>query len=428
MYTLILHGRNSLKLQNLRNLRFAAQNQNPFFAFSNSFSSAADVSPFEDGRKGQNFTVSYLVDSLGLTTKLAESISRKVSFESKANPDSILSLLRSHGFTDSQISDIVTDYPLLLTSDAEKSLAPKLKFLQSRGASSSELTEIVSKVPKILGKRVGRSISVYYDFVKDIVEADKSSREYEKSCHSWPEGMRANKIRNVLVLRDLGVPMRFLFPLLISESQPICGRERFDKTLKKVVEMGFDPKTSRFVEALKVLYQLSDKTVEEKLSILDKRLGFAVGDVWEIFKKSPICLALSEQKIQSSIETYLGLGFSEDELAIMVKRSASCLNYTAETVKKKTEFLVKEMNWPLKSVALFPQVLGLNMEKRVVPRCNVIKALMSKGLIGKGSELPSMASVLAVTDEAFLKRYVMKQEDKKLVAVLMSIFTRDCVS
>ncbi|KAH0939550.1 hypothetical protein HID58_007011 [Brassica napus] len=50
-------------------------------------------------------------------------------------------------------------------------------------------------------------------------------------------------------------------------------------------------------------------------------------------------------------------------------------------VKEKIEFDVNQMNWPLKAVALFPQLLGYSMGKRIVPRCNVIKALMTKGLL-----------------------------------------------
>ncbi|CAL9237828.1 unnamed protein product, partial [Arabidopsis halleri] len=49
--------------------------------------------------------------------------------------------------------------------------------------------------------------------------------------------------------------------------------------------------------------------------------------------------------------------------------------YSAESVKKKTEFLVKKMNWPLKAVVSNPSILGYSMEKRIVPRCNIIKNL-----------------------------------------------------
>ncbi|CAL9237755.1 unnamed protein product [Arabidopsis halleri] len=453
MCSLILHGRRSIELHKWRNFSVSVKLlQNVFSAFSNPFSSAADVS-LRDGRKGKNFTISYLVDSLGLPKKLAESISRKVSFEDKVNPDSVLNLLRSHGFRDSQISTIITDYPTLLILDAEKSLAPKFQFLQSRGASSSELTQIVSTVPEILGKRGDKTLSLCYDFVKESLVADKSSK-LEKLCHSLPEGKQEDKIRNVSVLRELGMPHKLLFSLLTSVGQPVCGKDRFDASLKKIVEMGFDPTTAKFVKALYVVYNLSDKTIEEKVHIY-KRLGFAVEDVWVMFKKWPFSLKFSEEKITQTIETlkmcglnenevlqvlkkypqfirmsqqkilnfietFLGLAFSRDEFTMIVKCFPMCFGLSAETVKKKTEFVVKQINWSLKDITLFPQVFGYSMEKRIVPRCNVIKALMSRGLLG--SELPSMASVLACTDHAFVKRYVRKQNDKELVAELMAIF------
>lgn len=164
--------RRSVELQKWRNLRVSVSILQNAFAFTTkSFSSAIanDVSP-----KGKTFTVSYLIESLGLTKKLAESISKKVSFEGNVNPDSVLNLLRSNGFKDSQISRIIRAYPRLLVTDVEKSLRPKLQFLKSRGASSSEVTEIVSNVPTILGKKGEKSISLYYDFVKDIMEDGKS--------------------------------------------------------------------------------------------------------------------------------------------------------------------------------------------------------------------------------------------------------------
>ncbi|EOA34358.1 hypothetical protein CARUB_v10021881mg [Capsella rubella] len=452
MCSLILRGRGYIELQKWRNFSV-------FSVFSNSFSSvvtAAGVS-FRDVRKGKNFTVSYLVGSLGLPKKLAELISRKVRFEDKGNPDSVLSLLRINGFTDSQISSIVTTYPRLLILDAEKSVAPKLKFLQSRGASSSELTEIVSSVPELLGKKWGKTVSRYYDFIKEVLEADKSFK-FEKLCHSLPEGSsrQDNKIRNVLVLRDLGVPQKFLFSLLTSAGQPVCGKDKFEESLRKIVEMGFDPTTPKFVQALHVFYQTNDKKIEEKVNVY-KGLGFAVEDVWAMFKKWPYCLKysedkishtfetlkmygmnedevrqvlkkypqfvrISEQKILNFIETCLGLGFSRDEFVMIVKCFPMCLGLSVETVKKKTEFVVKKMNWQLKDITLFPPVLGYSLEKRIVPRCNVIKALMSKGLLP--SELPSMAAVLSSADDDFLKRYVIKHDDKKLVTELMAIFTR----
>ncbi|CAH8389872.1 unnamed protein product [Eruca vesicaria subsp. sativa] len=416
---MILHGRNLAQLQKWRSFSVSVT---ILLNASNSFSSVADVRPPRDVSKGTSFTISYLIDSLGFSTKLAESISKRVSFEDKGNPDSVLSLFKSHGFTDSQISTIITDYPRLLLLDAEKSLAPKLNSLQSRGGGrgGASVSEIVSNVPKILGKRQGRSINLYYDVVKDIVEADHKCSDKKSST----DGRWGNKIRNVLVLRDLGMPQKLFLPLLISLAEPICGKQRFEESLKKVVEMGFDPTTQKFVTALRKLYQMSDKKIEEKVNLY-KSLGFTVEDVWGMFRTFPCSLAYSERKITNTFETFLGLGVTRDEFAKMVMTNPRCIGLSEESVKKKTEFLVKKMNWPLRALVLRPQVYNFSMEKMIVPRCNVIKALISReGL----SEPPPLPSVFACTDKAFLNRYVLKLDDKELVADLMAIFTGDCAS
>lgn len=421
-------------------------------AFTESFSSvvattATDLS-LEDERKRKTFTVSYLIDSLGLTTKLAESISMKANFDEKGNPDSVLKLLRSYGFKDSQISSIIATYPRFLVESPEKSLRAKLHFLKLNGASRSELTEIVSKVPKILGKRGGKWITHYYDYVKEILQdQDKSSTSKRK---------QTNRTRNVSVLRELGVPQRLLLNLLISKAKPVCGKERFEESVKKIVEMGFDPTSPKFVNALYVFYELSDRTIDQKVNAY-KRLGLSVDEVWAIFKKWPFslkysetkitqtfetlrrfglteeevclmvkrypeCVGTSEEKIVKSVETFLELGFTKDEFLMIIKRHPQCVGLAADSVKKKTKFLVKTMGWPLKVVASTPIVLGFSLEKFIFPRCNVIKALMSKGLI---CEIPAISTVLTSPKLKFLKLFVEKHKD--VSPDLISIFTGDSV-
>ncbi|KAL0836704.1 hypothetical protein Bca101_088594 [Brassica carinata] len=329
----------------MRRLRVAV---NPL---QNVYSSASAA---QDGGKGKIFTVSYMVDSLGFTTKLAESTWRKVSSdsESKGNPDSVLNLLK------------------IFTLERSFNL---------------ELTAILSKVPKILRIKKDKAFSIYYDFAKEVIEADKSLKKLPpQSC--LREGSRQeNKLRNILVLRDLGVPQKLLFSLLVSNFQTVTGKERFDETLKKVLEMGFDPTTSKFVQAPNAVYLLSDKTTQEKVDVLCTRLGFSAEHVWEVFKKCPNLLMVSENKILNFIETFLGLGFTRDEVMVMVKCFPQCITHSTMVVKEKVEFVVKQMNWPVKAVSLFPRVVGYSMDKRIVPWCNIIKALMSKGLVGTGN-------------------------------------------
>lgn len=111
-----------------------------------------------------------------------------------------------------------------------------------------------------------------------------------------------------------------------------------------------------------------------------------------MFKKYPRCIGFSEQNILNSVETFLGLGFNKDEVMMMVKCYPPCHNLPAESIKRKTEFLVKKMNWLREGVLLIPVVLGCSMVNRILPRCNVIKALMSKRLLK--TKVSSMSSVL----------------------------------
>ncbi|EFH52896.1 hypothetical protein ARALYDRAFT_907730 [Arabidopsis lyrata subsp. lyrata] len=394
MHSLLIHGRKSL-------LRGSVQ-KHVFSAFPRTFSSVSD------GRKWRrNLPV---VAYEGLTLKQTERLTRLVY----SKQDAILILLRRHGFTDSQFGDMVESYPPLFDLDARKSIAPKLKFLRSRGATSLELSEILPKIPKILGMEGTKTAGLYYHVFKYMTTADKSGN----LAPLKGGGMQGNVMRNVWALRELGVPQNLLLSLLTSDNKLVFGkRRRFEETVNKVVGKGLDPTKPKFVEALKVIYKMSDKTEEEEEKInIYKRLGFAVGDVWSLFKKFPRILALPEKNILNSSETFLSLGFSRDEFKMMIKRHPPCIAYSAESVKKKADFLMKEMKW-----SLCPKMLSYSMEERILPRCNVIKALMSKGLIG--SEFPSAATVLICTNQSFLKKFVRKHEDKELVAELMALFT-----
>ncbi|CAA7027332.1 unnamed protein product [Microthlaspi erraticum] len=90
-------------------------------------------------------------------------------------------------------------------------------------------------------------------------------------------------------------------------------------------------------------------------------------------------------KPQSS-ECDLGLGLMGHE---QEGYGLAWSSFKEESMKKNTEFLVKQMNWPLKAVVSTPAVLGYSLEKRT----DVIQALIVKGLLG--SELPPMSPVLA---------------------------------
>lgn len=58
-----------------------------------------------------SFTVSYLINSCGLSLKIAKSVAERVKLQSSKLPDSVLQFLKNRGFNGSQIAKLVRVAP-----------------------------------------------------------------------------------------------------------------------------------------------------------------------------------------------------------------------------------------------------------------------------------------------------------------------------
>ena len=105
---------------------------------------------------------------------------------------------------------------------------------------------------------------------------------------------------------------------------------------------------------------------------------------------------------------YRRWGWSEDEILSAFRRRPQCMQLSEKKVNKVLDFLVNKMGWQPAVVARAPVAICLNFEKRVVPRCSVVKVLLLKGLIKKDLKLGTFLN-LPVGD--FLDKYVIKYED-----------------
>ena len=103
--------------------------------------------------ESHSFTVSYLIDSCGLSHKDALSASKSICLKTPEKPDSVLAFFDSHGFSKPQTSKMVKSRPsLLLTSDPDKTLLPKLDFFYSKGVSRLDVAKIVVSNSVILNR------------------------------------------------------------------------------------------------------------------------------------------------------------------------------------------------------------------------------------------------------------------------------------
>ncbi|KAK4275607.1 hypothetical protein QN277_018657 [Acacia crassicarpa] len=346
---------------------------------SYSFSSVSKLSQSNQPKKDRDgyfsFTVSYLMNSLGMSTEVATKLSKRFKLKDPDQPDSVLNLLRSYGFSDPQISKIVGCYPQVLLANLEHNLLPRLRFVQSIGFAASEIPELFSFNPSLLILSLEKRIIPHYEVLKSVLDDDGKGRKCLKGS-IWR--IRSYDVKNVVpnikVLRDEGVPQSSVYSLLYRRANvAFMNRSSFFEYVKFVKETGIEPSKAAFVEALIVVTQLSKSTWELKLDIFE-RCGWSRDVTLLAFSKYPNLMGMSEKKITSIMK-----------------------------------FLIDEMGLRLEDIAGCPKILSYSMKQRIVPRWSVVKILKRKGLI---KESVSLNTVIIISEKKFLDSFVFKFREK----------------
>lgn len=330
-----------------------------------------------------SFTVSYLVNSCGLSPEKAKCVSQKVKLKSVEKPDAVLKLLKSFGFSDAHITKLVRIRPTILTANPEKSILPKFEFFKSIGVTEAELADVCSTSPSILSGSLDNQIVPNYKYLKSFLVSDENViRAFRKKSWVFQQDSERRLSPKLAVFKQLGVPeSRFSLIVMCYSSSILLQRSsNFDKNVKKAIELGFSPKRWKFIQALHALSSVSEANWERKLDIF-RRWGWSDDDCSTAFKNYPGYLCLSE----SNIET-------------------------------KLDFLVNKMGWKSTDLVTYPAILALNLEKRIIPRCLILEVLQSKGLYNGSARHP----VIKLNDAQFLERFVRKHTD--IVPQLLSIF------
>ncbi|KAI8524629.1 hypothetical protein RHMOL_Rhmol13G0163500 [Rhododendron molle] len=139
------------------------------------------------------------------------------------------------------------------------------------------------------------------------------------------------------------------------------------------MEMGFNPLSSAFKNAVSAMLFCSGLTWEEKLAFY-KTLGFSDEDTLNIFMFNPSLISRSEEVIRGTVEFY-----------------------------------VNKFHWSPSQLSRRAAVFSYNFEKRIIPRCLVVQVLLSRNKIHENVKL---LTVLNCRENEFLRRYVIKYKDE----------------
>ncbi|KAF3545164.1 hypothetical protein DY000_02002617 [Brassica cretica] len=364
----------SFPIKTTTNLSLHPTNRRPLFVLS---PPQAQLSPPKKNPKEEHqrlsFTISYLVDSCGLSPDHASVAARKLLLDSPERPNRVLNLLRDHGFSTSQISSLGKKRPVLLLANAESVLLPKLRFFLSIGVSKSLLARTLASDPTILTRSLVNQLIPSYNFLKSVLDAD--DKIVAALRRIFLEDHTKNLVPNINHMSETGVPGKCIQLLLTHFPEAVMQKNHeFREITKQAKEMGFNPQKTTFVLAIHALSGKGNRSIWDKCFEVYQRWGWSEDDIMCAFKKHPHCMMLAERKINRTME-----------------------------------FLVKEMNMAPRSIAGCPVVLLFSLDKRIIPRCSVVKMLASKGMV---KEDWSLTSLLVPVEKVFLEKLVIKYEEE----------------
>ncbi|KAI9194819.1 hypothetical protein LWI28_009441 [Acer negundo] len=321
-----------------------------------------------------SFAVSYLINSCGFSQKSALSASKYLHFESPEKPDSVIALLKSHGFSETQISKVIRGLPQVLVACPERTLLPKFEFFYSKGFSSPELSKISSVCPQYLGRSLENRIIPTFNFLSDWFKSNETAIAAVKCCPGiFNLDVETYIAPSINVLRDIGVSERNI--LLFLRKWRGYNKKRFDdfkNNVEVVQEMGINPSRSYFVIALTA-----------------KSYGRIY---WE-----------------SKVEIFMRWGWSDEVFSAAFRKNPMFMLVSRDKIMTVMDFLVSKMGMESSAIAKRPDVIVQSMEKRFIPRSAVFQVLLSKGLINKKDI--NLITFFMCCEQVFLRKFVNSFDD-----------------
>ncbi|CAK7343544.1 unnamed protein product [Dovyalis caffra] len=171
----------------------------------------------------------------------------------------------------------------------------------------------------------------------------------------------------------------------------VASFERFKGIVEEIKEMGLNPWELCFVKAVISMNRISKATWEKKVDVHTK-WGWTVEEILAAFKKFTNCMNISEDKIMAT-----------------------------------TDFFVNKLGCQSSVIAKHPVLLGLSLNKRVIPTASVIQFLISEGLLK--NDYSYTPTVFTGTEEHFLPKYVnCYDKAPQLLELMVLSSTFQCVN
>uniref|UniRef100_A0A5B7C4S5 Uncharacterized protein n=1 Tax=Davidia involucrata TaxID=16924 RepID=A0A5B7C4S5_DAVIN len=424
----------------LEYIRHIASTTSHVYLFSTS--SLKPILSSSNSTDPQSLTVSYLLNSCGLSLESAVSASKKLQFETTDQPDSVLSLLKIHGLTQTHLKNLITNRPPILLADPHKTLKPNIELLKSLGFSGTNLVKVLNRDSRILETNAYTVVEFFrsYGFsekqislltmkrptlyIYNTQKKFKPKLEYFKSL-----GFQGEEIAQILSsepyilersLENQIIPSVQVIRRIVGTNENVLKAIKMcyrilEFNLEKVLEPNIAILMNHGVPESKVLKLIM---IEPKSLLLRTyRFSEVVSEVVKFgFDPTNLLFVLAIRSLatmsrslwEQKLGAYCSFGLSEDEIISAFKLQPMCMIASEKKIRKLMDFFVNQLKMKPSVISKNPNLMLLSLEKRIIPRCSVLQLLMSKNLI-KGDM--SLVYAFRMTEKMFVGKFVSKYQN-----------------
>ncbi|RLN07594.1 mTERF transcription factor [Panicum miliaceum] len=314
----------------------------------------------------------YLVASCHLTPPQALKASKSLAhLKSASNADAVLAFLAGLGLSPKEVAAVVAYNPRVLCARIDRSLAPISAELRALGLSPSQIAHLA----QIAGRYfLCRSFVSKVRFWLPLF----GSPERLLQASDWNYWLLTSDLEkvvepNVAYLKQCGLSAADIAKLLVAAPRLVTMHPEYvQDAVRRATQLGVAPGSQMFRHALSTAGCIGQEKVDAKVAVLKETLGWSQEEVNLAVSKAPRILVASEERL-----------------------------------RRNAEFLLNEVGLPPQYIARRSVLLMYSLERRIVPRHLVLKALKEKGLVEQDR---CFFNVVAPTEEKFLEKFVAPYE------------------
>ncbi|KAF0933028.1 hypothetical protein E2562_013783 [Oryza meyeriana var. granulata] len=324
--------------------------------------------------RGQFSAEDYLVNTCGLTPEQAVKAAKYIShWKSPSKADAVLAFLAGPDFVLSKadISHVLASDPRVLNCSVDKTLKPRLDSFRAHGLSTAQIRRLLRfSCCTFRTANIHESLGFWIPFLGSTEEL---LRQVTRSAYMLKSNIERVIKPNIALLREFGLSDHDIAKMCVANTRLLtCNQETLKAILARADKLGVPRQSLMFKQAVSTSMALHADTMASKLKFLGKTFGW-----------------------------------SEDEVAKVVRINPVFPRYSMERLRRVSKFLMTVAGLDSKYILSRPVILTYSLERRLVPRYYVMKVLEEKGLIRP----ISFYTMLPIRDEMFRLRYIQPHKD-----------------